>query len=127
MRQERLDRCDPTPGSGLSPELSSVPVGSQWGQIKVCWGLMGEEGASHRLRGAAQKPGLCHGPLCVLQTQQSCSCLSHVAWAGAECPGDCRDLWDQARALQGRCSWCHTRDVRVLGTHSRAFPAAAKE
>lgn len=75
--------CDLTLGSGLSPELSGVPVGSQWGQIKSCWGLLGVEGISHWLRGAAQKQGLCHS--------SSVSSKSSMAWAVAECPGDCRD------------------------------------
>lgn len=126
MRQERLYRCDPTMGSVLSPEFSGVPVGTHWGQIKVYWGLMGVEGPCHRLLGAETRA--VPRPLCVLQVQQSFSCLSHsVAWAGVECPEGCRDPWDQSRALQRCCSWCHTRDVHVLGTRSTAFPAAAKE
>lgn len=84
--------------------------------------LLGADGCGGTLSRVVSRP------LCVLQAQQSFSCPSHsMAWAGAECPGDCRDLWDQARALQGRCSWCHTRDVLVLGTCSRTFAAAAKE
>lgn len=93
--------------------------------------LLGADGCGETLsqvEGDGSETRVLPWPLCVLQVQQSFSCLSHiVAWAGAECPGDCRDPWDQARALQGRCSWCHTRDVRILGTRSRAFPAAAKE
>lgn len=63
MRQERLYRCDPTLGSVLSPEFSGVPVGTHWGQIKVCWGLMGVEGLCHRLWGGKSK-GCATAPLC---------------------------------------------------------------
>lgn len=102
-------------------------MGTQWGQVKGYWGLMSVEGPSHSLRGAAQKQELCHGPSMSSKPSKA-SPACHTAWPGQglKCPGDCRDPWDQAKAPQG-CSWCHTRDVCVLGTRSRAFPAAAKE
>lgn len=101
------------PGALACPQSSPCPCGDSLGANQI---LLGADGCGGTLSRVLP------WPLCVLQAQQSFSCLSHSV---AECPGDCRDPWDQARALQGHCSWWHTRDVRVLGTHSRAF--AAKE
>lgn len=73
MRQERLCGCDPTLGSGLSPELSGVPVGANQSLLKGvgCGGNFSQvEGGSSETKAVPQ-------PLCVLQVQQSLSCLSH--------------------------------------------------
>lgn len=111
----------PVPGALRCPCGDSVGASQRLLGADECGGTL-----SQLERGSSETRAV-PWPLYVLQAQQSFSCLSHsVAWAGAECPGDCRDPWDQAKAPQG-CSWCHTRDVCVLGTRSRAFPAAAKE
>lgn len=124
MRQGRLCGCDPTSGSVLPLEFSGVPVGTQWGQIKAYWGLMGVERPSHRLRGMAQKQGCCHGPS-VSSKSSKASPACHTSWPGQELsvlgtagtrgtkPGPCRDA--AGGATQGMCvSLAHAPELSLL-------------
>lgn len=130
MRQERLCGCDPTLGSGLSPELSGVPVGANQSLLKGvgCGGNFSQvEGGSSETR-AVPQPSVSSksskaSPAChTAWPEQELSVLGTAGTRGTK-PRPCRDT--AVGATQGMCvSLAHAPELFLLLPSSGSCRAA---